>query len=196
MRRLVTLAAACAAFASGQSALAANPAQSWAQASIKAVTAHGLLSAIGAVKSAVALLAAKGTTMDDDEHRAVVGIAERQAHHLGSVLQDLVRGLPRSEENHASNGLALDPVNNKLYIAQGGNTNMGAPSNNFALLPEYALSAAIFVALIAPRTSAREAVPFLQALSYAVATTCVAAGSTSSPRRSSASVSTRGSTLP
>ena len=59
-----------------------------------AVTAHGLLSAIGAVKSAVALLAAKGTTMDDDEHRAVVGIAERQAHHLGSVLQDLVRGLP------------------------------------------------------------------------------------------------------
>ena len=28
-------------------------------------------------------------------------------------------------------------------LAQGGNTNKGAPSDNFALLPEYALSAAI-----------------------------------------------------
>ncbi|MCI0568248.1 MAG: hypothetical protein L0Z52_08690, partial [Acidobacteria bacterium] len=59
------------------------------------------------------------------------------------VKLDLVRGLPRSEENHSANGLQLDPAANKLYVAQGGNTNMGAPSNNFALLPEYALSAAI-----------------------------------------------------
>lgn len=56
---------------------------------------------------------------------------------------DLVRGLPRSEENHTANGLTLDESTNILYIAQGGNTNMGAPSNNFALLPEFALSAAI-----------------------------------------------------
>ena len=56
---------------------------------------------------------------------------------------DLVRGLPRSEENHHANGLALDPSGTKLFIAMGGNTNQGATSNNFALLPEYALSAAI-----------------------------------------------------
>jgi hypothetical protein len=56
---------------------------------------------------------------------------------------DLVRGLPRSEENHSVNGLQFDPETNMLYVAQGGNTNMGAPSNNFADLPEYALSAAI-----------------------------------------------------
>lgn len=56
---------------------------------------------------------------------------------------DLVRGLSRSEENHANNGLQLDEATNTLYVAIGGNTNMGAPSNNFALLPEYALSAAI-----------------------------------------------------
>lgn len=56
---------------------------------------------------------------------------------------DLVRGLPRSEENHASNGIAVDESTNTLYIAQGGHTNMGAPSNNFAYLPEFALSAAI-----------------------------------------------------
>ena len=61
----------------------------------------------------------------------------------GWVKQDLVRGLPRSEENHTMNGLALSPDGNTLYVAQGGNTNKGGPSNNFALLPEYALSAAI-----------------------------------------------------
>ena len=56
---------------------------------------------------------------------------------------DLVRGLPRSEENHAANGMQLDAATNTLYVAQGGNTNKGAPSNNFAFLPEFALSAAI-----------------------------------------------------
>ncbi|MBX2878590.1 MAG: choice-of-anchor D domain-containing protein [Granulosicoccus sp.] len=55
--------------------------------------------------------------------------------------QDLVRGLPRSEENHVSNGLVL--VDNKIYLNVGGHTNEGAPSNNFAELPEYALSAAV-----------------------------------------------------
>ena len=55
----------------------------------------------------------------------------------------LVRGLPRSEENHASNGIQYDPQENVLYVAQGGHTNKGAPSDNFALTPEYALSAAI-----------------------------------------------------
>lgn len=57
--------------------------------------------------------------------------------------RDLVRGLPRSEDNHATNGLALDRATNTLYLAQGGHTNMGAPSINFAYQPEYALSAAI-----------------------------------------------------
>jgi len=55
--------------------------------------------------------------------------------------QDLVRGLPRSEENHIPNGITVQ--GNKLYIVTGGHTNEGAPSNNFALIPEYALSAAV-----------------------------------------------------
>ncbi|HEY5919333.1 MAG TPA: hypothetical protein VIU13_18065, partial [Chryseolinea sp.] len=55
----------------------------------------------------------------------------------------LVRGLPRCEENHSPNGLLLDEVNNILYVAQGGNTNAGSPSNNFGFLAEYALAAAI-----------------------------------------------------
>jgi len=56
---------------------------------------------------------------------------------------ELVRGLPRSENDHAVNGLALDSLTHTLYLAIGGATNMGAPSNNFSFLPEYALSAAI-----------------------------------------------------
>ncbi len=59
------------------------------------------------------------------------------------VRRDLVRGLPRSEEVHLPNGLALDPATKTLYLAVGGNTNMGAASAAFAELPEYALSAAI-----------------------------------------------------
>ena len=55
----------------------------------------------------------------------------------------VVRGLPRCEENHSPNGLVLDEVSNTLYVAQGGNTNAGSPSNNFGFLAEYALSAAI-----------------------------------------------------
>jgi hypothetical protein len=56
---------------------------------------------------------------------------------------DLVRGLPRSENVHQGNGLVLDSVTNTLFLAQGGNTNRGAPSLKFAYTPEYALSGAI-----------------------------------------------------
>ncbi|WP_339675719.1 LamG-like jellyroll fold domain-containing protein [Cyclobacterium marinum] len=58
---------------------------------------------------------------------------------------DLVRGLPRSEENHSTNGLVLSTINGKPYllVASGGNTNAGSPSINFAWTTEYALSAAI-----------------------------------------------------
>jgi glucose/arabinose dehydrogenase len=59
------------------------------------------------------------------------------------VRTDLVRGLPRSEHDHATNGLALDQARHRLYVAQGGMTNMGAPSARFADAPEYALSSSI-----------------------------------------------------
>jgi glucose/arabinose dehydrogenase len=68
---------------------------------------------------------------------------------------DLVRGLPRSKENHAGNGLVLDPTGSKLFLAQGGNTNNGAPSKQFGFAPEYALSGAILsidLAAIGDRT--------------------------------------------
>ncbi len=58
---------------------------------------------------------------------------------------DLVRGLPRSEENHATNGLEFVTIGGTDYliVAQGGHTNGGAPSTNFVFTCEYALSAAI-----------------------------------------------------
>lgn len=55
--------------------------------------------------------------------------------------QDLVRGLPRSEENHGPNGMTM--LGNKILLNIGGHTNMGIPSYNFVKLPEYALSGAI-----------------------------------------------------
>ncbi len=58
---------------------------------------------------------------------------------------DIVRGLPRSEENHAT--FAIEQVNvngtNYLLVCSGGHTNAGAPSINFAWTTEYALSAAV-----------------------------------------------------
>jgi hypothetical protein len=59
---------------------------------------------------------------------------------------DLIRGLPKSEHNHATNGLAWDKNTNTLYIAQGGHANKGAPSHELAWLPEYAYSAAVLSA--------------------------------------------------
>ena len=55
----------------------------------------------------------------------------------------LVRGLPRSEENHATNGIIYDASANMLYVAQGGNTNSGSPSFFLADMTETALSSAI-----------------------------------------------------
>lgn|GEM_PF-1089102 len=66
----------------------------------------------------------------------------------GAVLSNvaIVRGLPRSEENHSTNGLDLSVDANGdtiLWIAQGGNTNKGAPGNNFAGTVDFALSGTI-----------------------------------------------------
>lgn len=74
------------------------------------------------------------------------GILSRLTWNSGSQLWDkvdLVRGFPRSEENHSVNGMALDEANGKLYLMVGGNTNAGAPSFKFALSTEYAYAAAL-----------------------------------------------------
>ncbi|MEO1329758.1 MAG: hypothetical protein AAFW46_08850, partial [Pseudomonadota bacterium] len=66
------------------------------------------------------------------------------------VAFDIVRGLARSEENHALNGLEVIQeivdgklVSERLIVANGGNANTGAPSNNFAGQQEQPYSAAI-----------------------------------------------------
>jgi len=64
---------------------------------------------------------------------------------------DIVRGFGRSEENHALNGLEVVQevdgdgklVSERMIVAAGGNTNTGAPSNNFAGQAEQPLSGAI-----------------------------------------------------
>ena len=59
-----------------------------------AVTAHGLLSSASAIEGALALLRRRLDSITDEEYRALVATAERQARHIGGVLRDLVRGLP------------------------------------------------------------------------------------------------------
>ena len=55
------------------------------------------------------------------------GIISRLTKNGGSWTKlDVVRGLPRSEENHANNGMQLDAATNTLFVAMGGNTNMGS----------------------------------------------------------------------
>ncbi|MEO0984976.1 MAG: malectin domain-containing carbohydrate-binding protein [Cyanobacteria bacterium J06639_14] len=56
---------------------------------------------------------------------------------------DIIRGLPRSEENHSVNGMELSPDGTKLYLTVGGNTNNGAPSQFFSYTAEYALSGTV-----------------------------------------------------
>ncbi len=61
---------------------------------------------------------------------------------------DIIRGLPRSEENHATNGMEFVTLDGKDYllICSGGNTNGGSPSSHFAWSTEYALSSAVLIA--------------------------------------------------
>lgn len=60
---------------------------------------------------------------------------------------DLVRGLPRCEENHSINGMDIFEKDGQTYmlVQQGGHSNKGAPSNNFVGTPEYFLSGALLI---------------------------------------------------
>ncbi len=61
------------------------------------------------------------------------------------VVVDIVRGLPRSEENHASHAMEYTVIQGvpHILLCQGGHTNAGSPSTNFAWSTEYALTGAI-----------------------------------------------------
>ncbi|MDQ8188179.1 malectin domain-containing carbohydrate-binding protein [Pelagicoccus sp. SDUM812002] len=76
-----------------------------------------------------------------DTNSGVVSKLEFDGEEWSKV--DLVRGLPRSQENHALSGLDIDEENNIIYFTVGGNTNAGGPSINFAFLPETAYSGTI-----------------------------------------------------
>jgi hypothetical protein len=94
-----------------------------------------------------------GLDLPIDTNSGVLSRLRRQG--AGWQRTDLVRGLPRSKENHAGNGLVLDTARSRLFLAQGGNTNNGAPSKHFGFTAEYALSGAILsidLAAIGDRT--------------------------------------------
>ncbi len=76
-----------------------------------------------------------------DTNSGIVTRVTKTANGWDAV--DILRGLPRSEENHANNGMVLSPDGTKLYLAVGGNTNNGAPSQYFSYTGEYALSGTV-----------------------------------------------------
>ena len=60
-----------------------------------------------------------------DTNSGVVTRLTRNGNSWDAV--DIIRGLPRSEENHSVNGMVLSPDGSKLYLTVGGNTNNGCP---------------------------------------------------------------------
>ncbi|MEM6803299.1 MAG: hypothetical protein AAF696_17965, partial [Bacteroidota bacterium] len=84
-----------------------------------------------------------GADVNLDTNSGIITRLTKNGNSWNAV--DIVRGLPRSEENHATNGMEFRTVNGTDYliVCSGGFTNAGAPSNNFAFITEYALGAAI-----------------------------------------------------
>ena len=65
-----------------------------------------------------------------------------------TTIEHIISGLPRAKANHATNSIHFGP-DDRLYIAQGGNTGAGGPNlanTEFGTMEEQPLSAAILVA--------------------------------------------------
>ena len=97
------------------------------------------------VSSSDPRVAPQGEHTDSDTNSGIVSRVTQTTPGTwaGAAKVDIVRGFPRSEENHSVNGLEISADGNTLYMAIGGNTNMGAPSSSFSFQHEYALAAAI-----------------------------------------------------
>ncbi|MFU8831243.1 MAG: malectin domain-containing carbohydrate-binding protein, partial [Wenzhouxiangella sp.] len=103
----------------------------------------GMITA-GTADNPILYVTSSDPRIDDSQADTNSGILSRLTWSGAEwIKRDLVRSLPRSEHDHLPNGMALDAASGILYLAQGGHTNMGAPSFAFGFLPEYALSAAI-----------------------------------------------------
>lgn len=104
------------------------------------------------VSSSDSRIGAGGTGADknlDTNSGVITKLVQTGANTWTAI--DIVRGLPRSEENHSTNGFeviqTLDAngklIAERMIVASGGNTNSGAPSNNFAAQQETPLSGAL-----------------------------------------------------
>ena len=93
---------------------------------------------------------AQGSDSDLDTNSGVLTKMVQTGPDSWDVV-DLVRGFPRSEENHSINGLEVvqeldgdgNLVSERVILSVGGNANTGAPSRNFAGQQEQPLSAAL-----------------------------------------------------
>ncbi len=102
------------------------------------VTEDGSGNVVLYVTSSDPRIAANGEVNLDTNSGIITRVTQNQTGSWDTV--DIVRGLPRSEENHSNNGLTLSADGTLLYVQVGGNTNNGAPSQFFSYTSEYALS--------------------------------------------------------
>ena len=102
------------------------------------------IAAAGSADRPALLVASSDPRLDNPDADSNSGVISRLERDAGGWSRtDLVRGLPRSHSDHATNGLHLDEERGLLYVSQGSNTNAGAPAHYFFELPEYALSSAV-----------------------------------------------------
>ena len=71
-----------------------------------------------------------GPRIDDADIDSNSGVISRLQRVNGSwIRDDLVRGLPRSKADHATNGIVLTDDQKTLYVLQGANTNLNFPAD-------------------------------------------------------------------
>lgn len=106
-----------------------------------------LITGLAVVESSgetVAYVASSDPRIDKPDIDSNSGVISRLRKVNGAwVREDVVRGLPRSKADHATNAVVVSADQERLYVLQGANTNAGAPSESFFGLPEYALSGAL-----------------------------------------------------
>jgi glucose/arabinose dehydrogenase len=102
------------------------------------------LAVVGTLAEPIVYVASSDPRIDNVDIDSNSGVISRLRRVNGQwARDDLIRGLPRSKADHATNALVVADDQSVLYLLQGANTNAGAPSEMFFQLPEYALSGAL-----------------------------------------------------
>jgi hypothetical protein len=102
------------------------------------------LAVTGAPGSPIVYVVSSDPRIERDDIDTNSGILSRLTRTAsGWQRTDLIRGLPRSRNDHTPNGIVFDPDGRTLYLSIGSATNLGAPSDGFLHMRETPLTASI-----------------------------------------------------